>query len=104
MSLQSYVNANIQTYTDGSHYPPGGTTLTNGGVSFTVAYFDPTNHTGTGVIQTPGGTSSFDIVVNVANPTAVDTLINSVVGAFGSIVGSIEFKATGGLDYAVNLV
>src|SRR5205814_994515 len=34
----------------------------------------------------------------------VFTLINSVWGVYGDTVGSVEFKATGGLDYSVNLV
>src|SRR5262249_49685404 len=105
--LDTYVNANIQAYTDGQLYSPGGTTLTNAGISFTLAYgpgLDQVNHTGTGAIQTPAGTSSFDVVVSIPNPTAVYTLINSAFGVFGSTVGSVEFKGTGGLDYTVNLV
>jgi hypothetical protein len=34
----------------------------------------------------------------------VYTLINSAFGEFGDTVGSVEFKATGGLDYTVDLV
>jgi hypothetical protein len=104
VDINPYVNANIQTYTGGNNYPLGGTTLTNAGVSFTLADGPGLNPLGTGIIQTPPGTSSFDISVSIPNPTAVYTLINSAFGAFGSTVGSVEFKATGGLDYTVNLV
>src|SRR5262249_32957706 len=48
--------------------------------------------------------SAFDLPVAIANPTTVYTLINSVWGVYGDTVGSVEFKATGGLDYSVNLV
>ncbi len=42
--------------------------------------------------------------VNVPNPTTVYTLIESLWGVYGDTVGAVEFKATGGLDYTVNLV
>ena len=42
--------------------------------------------------------------VNIANPTTVYTLINSIWGVYGDTVGAVEFKATGGLDYTVKLV
>src|SRR5438034_2584785 len=66
VDINPYVNADIQTYTGGSNYPPGGTILTNAGVSFTLAYgpgLGQVNHTGTGVIQTPASppATSFDI-------------------------------------------
>ena len=59
---------------------------------------------GTGIIQSPGTPSSFDISVDIADPTTVFTLINSAYGEDGDTVGSVEFKATGGLDYTVDLV
>jgi hypothetical protein len=102
-------NANIQDYTSGFDYPSGGTILTNGGVTFALAYYTDTS--GLGVLQTPtfpqpfsGQGTSFDIRVNIPNQGAVYTLINSAYGQFGDTVGSMEFKATGGLDYSVNLV
>ena len=42
--------------------------------------------------------------MNIADPTTVYTLINSAYGTYGDTVGSVEFQATGGLDYTVNLV
>ena len=66
---------------------------------------------GTGIISLtnyPSGTAvtanAFDIPVEIADPTAMYTLINSVWGESGDMAGSVEFKATGGLDYTVNLV
>lgn len=103
VNIDSYVNSNLQNYTHGSDYPIGGTSLTVGGVAFTLANYPGG---GTGVIQTPYqlSPSSFDVPVNVANPTTVYTLINSTWGIDGDTVGAVEFKATGGLDYTVNLI
>src|SRR5262245_26185618 len=68
VNINPYVNANLQNYTNGSYYPAGGTSLTVGGVAFTLAN-SPGG--GTGIIQTPNQSSpsSFDVPVNVANPT-----------------------------------
>jgi hypothetical protein len=103
VDINSYVNANVLTYTNGSNYPGGGTVLTNAGVSFVLADYPGG---GTGVIQTPNQSnqSAFDISVNIADPRAVYTLINSSWGEFEFTAGAIEFKATGGLDYMVNLI
>jgi hypothetical protein len=105
VNIQGFVNANLQTYTNGANYPAGGTILSNAGVSFLLAPAS-VGGVGLGAIQTPSSppTSSFDIPVNIPNPGAVYTLINSAFGAFGVTVGSMEFKATGGLDFAVALV
>ncbi len=49
---------------------------------------------GTGIIQTRGNQSSpssYDIPVNIADPTEVYTLINSAYGEYGDTVGSVEF-------------
>jgi hypothetical protein len=103
INIDKYVNRDLRNYTNGSDYPPGGTSLTVGGVPFTLANYPGG---GTGVIQTPSQSnpSSFDVPVTIANPSTVYTLINSTFGVLGDTVGSVEFKATGGLDYSVNLV
>ena len=103
VNINPYVNFNLQELLNGSNYPTGGTSLTVGGVAFTLANYPGG---GTGVIETPNQSSpsSFDVPVNVANPTTVYTLINSGWGVYGDTVGAVEFKATGGLDYTVNLV
>ncbi len=103
VNINPYVNSNLRSYTNGLDYPIGGTSLTVGGVAFTLANYPGG---GTGVIQTPNQSSpsSFDVSVNIVNPTTVYTLINSTFGVYGDTVGAVEFKATGGLDYMVNLV
>ena len=103
ININPYVNNNLRTYTNGTDYPVGGTSLTIGGVAFTLA---TRTGGGTGVIQAPavGSPTAFDVPVSVANPNTVYALINSTYGVYGDTVGSVEFKATGGLDYSVNLV
>jgi Bacterial Ig-like domain (group 3) len=103
INLNPYVNSNLQSYANGLDFPTGGSSLTVGGIGFTLANY---SGGGTGIIQTPSqaNASSFDVKVNVANPNTVYTLINSTYGEYGDTVGAVEFKATGGLDYTVNLV
>src|SRR5262249_43618898 len=103
VNMNSYVNRNLRTYTHGTDYPLGGTAVTVGGVPFTLATYPGG---GTGIIQAPSQDTptSFDVPVSIANPTTVYTLINSTTGTFGDSIGSVEFKATGGLHYSVNLV
>ena len=106
VNINPYVNSNLRkypNYPNGTDYPVGGTNLTVAGVAFTLANYPGG---GTGVIQTPNQSnpSSFDVSVNVADPTNVYTLINSTWGVYGAKAGAVEFKATGGLDYTVNLV
>jgi choice-of-anchor C domain-containing protein len=100
VNIDPYVNSNLQTYN--SDFPSGGTSLAVGGVAFTLADYPG----GTGVIQTDNTPrpNSFDVKVNIADPTTVYTLINSWWGVYADTAGAIEFKATGGLDYSVNLV
>jgi hypothetical protein len=100
VDISPYVNNNIQTYTNGSNYPSGGTVLTNDGISFTLAYY--TAMSGTGVIQTDQ--SSYTVATDIQGASTVYTLINSAYGAFGDTVGSVKFVATGGLEYTVDLV
>ena len=102
VNINQYVNHSLQGYTNGSDYPPGGTQLTVAGVPFTLADYPGG---GAGDIQTPESkVSAFDVPVSIDNPGTVYTLINSTYGVFGDTIGSVEFKATGGLDYTVHLV
>jgi hypothetical protein len=97
VDLAGQVNANLRSYTNGSYYPSGGTTLDVGNVPFTLAEYPGD---GTGVVQTSAGSqalpSSVDIPVNIANPAAVFTLINSAWGQNGYLDGSVEFFGTEG--------
>ena len=62
----SLVNANLQTYSNGTDYPVAPTTLTVGGVDFALVP-QGTSSTSLGALQTPAGTTSFDIPVNIAD-------------------------------------
>ena len=99
----SLVNANLRSYSGGSNYPTAPSTLTVGGVDFTLLP-DGTTASSTGIIQTPSGTSSYDMPVNITGASTVYTLINSVYGTFGDTVGSVEFKGANGADATFNLV
>jgi hypothetical protein len=105
--------ASGQTYS----FPAGTSTITTGtlddqgsvqvggGQSFTLSDYPGG---GDGIIQTQTASqsspSSFDIAVNIADPTVVYALINSIYGEYGDTVGAVEFEATGGLVYTVDLV
>ena len=91
---QPPINANLQTYTGGTNYPLGPTTITVGGIPFDLAGFSP--GVGTGIIQTPAGNSSFTIPVGLANVTTVYGLINSAFGTSGLTVGSLVFTDSAG--------
>ena len=95
----------MQTYSNGTNYPLGGTTLTNAGVSFVLANGPGNNPNGTGNILATAPGQTFDLNnLNIANAGVVYVLINSGFGSFGVDIGSIEFKGSGGLDYTVDLV
>jgi hypothetical protein len=88
IDISGLVNANIQTYTGGTNYPLGPTSITVGSIPFNVAGFAGG---GTGIIQTPTGDSSFTISVGIANVTTVFALVNSAFGTSGDTVGSLVF-------------
>ena len=85
-------------------FPAGGASLTVGGVPFTLAHY---SGGGTGIILTNSASQAspdvYDIPVNVADPTAVYTLINSSYGVSGFLDGTVEFIGAGGADAVFNL-
>jgi hypothetical protein len=103
VSIGSQTNANILTYTGGNNYPVAPTSVTVAGVSFDLVTDQNTPGT-LGVIQTPGGNSSFTVLTNVTGATTVYTLMNSAFGAAGADIGSIEFKGAGGSDITFQIV
>ena len=100
VDISGLVNADIQTYNNGSNYPLGGSTVNIGGVSFTLAAI---NGGGTGVIQTSGN-DSFTINVDQVGVSTVYTLINSAWGAVGTNNGSLVFTDAASDTYTYNLV
>ena len=103
INLNPYVDGKTQNGVNGADFPAGGTSVTVGGVGFTLA---TVAGGGTGLVATHAQSppSAIDVAVNVPNPTTVYALINSAWGEYGYLAGAVEFKATGGLDYSVNLV
>jgi len=97
---QPPINANLQTYTGGTNYPLGPTTITVGGIPFNLAGFSPGG--GTGIIQT--NNSSFTIPVGLANVTTVFGLINSAFGVSGATVGSLVFTDSASDTFTFTLV
>ena len=100
VDISGLVNADIQTYNNGSNYPLGGSTVNIGGVSFTLTAI---NGGGTGVIQTSGN-DSFTINVDQVGVSTVYTLINSAWGAVGTNNGSLVFTDAASDTYTYNLV
>ena len=97
VDIGSQINANIATYTGGSSYPAGGTTLTIGSVDFNLASYPNTTDLG-GVQLSPSGTTSVTFDVNIPNVQTIYTLINSAFGQIGGVAGRITFNGSGGTD------
>lgn len=98
VDLSSYVNSNVQTYTQGGNYPTGSTTIN--GINFALA---SDNGVGTGVFQS--NNSGIDITgLNIGGASVAYTIINSAFGAFGANVGTITFNGSGGASVSFNLV
>ena len=101
VDLSSYVNANASTFTSGSNYPTGSTTI--GGINFLLAPYGTSP--GPGVLLTNANVSTFDITgLNIASPATAYTIINSGFGQFGATVGYITFLGSGGASATYNLV
>jgi hypothetical protein len=111
VDISSYVNANLQTYSNGTYYPTGPTTISIGGIVFDLAGYPGG---GLGAIQTcaPGCSSSlstfstgpFTISVNQPDVKTVYALINSAWGVYGDTVGSLVFKDSASDTYTDPLV
>jgi hypothetical protein len=103
VSIGSQTNVNILTYTEGYNYPTAPANISVAGVPFDL--ITDQNTAGTlGVIQTPGGNSSFTITTSISRATTVYTLMNSAWGQSGANVGSIEFVGSGGENIAFQIV
>ena len=113
VDLSTFVNANLDTYTNGNLYPANGGQLTVGGVAFNLA---PFTGGGTGIVQLGGDNNPGDIAappylpsviipVNQAGVTTVYTLINSVFGSQTNpltVIGTLTFQGSTG-SYTYNL-
>ena len=100
VDISSQVNSNLQTWSDGYLYPTGGSTLSNGGINFTLANYAGG---GTGIVEA-NGNNAYPISVSVRNAATVYVLVNSAYGSSGSTVGSLVFSGDGGASYTDTLV
>jgi hypothetical protein len=102
VDLSSFVNANLNTYYNGSVYPPNGGPITIGGIDFNL---NSLPGGGTGIVQTSAGGNpdSYTIPIGVVGATTVYTIINSAFGVAPYTVGSLTFTGSGGATYVYNL-
>ena len=104
VDLAPYTSQDIRTYTNGTNYPVGPTTLTTSGVSFDVA--------GNGVdslnviqdLQFSGGVVADITGLNFFGARAAYTLINTGFGTAGVNNGFLRFTGSLGATYDYQLV
>lgn len=104
VSIESQTNANIRNYTGGSNYPTAPTNISVANVPFQLVTDQGASGT-LGVVQTPGGNSTFTILTNITGASTIYTLMNSAFGQAGANIGSIEFiGAKAGDDVTFQIV
>jgi hypothetical protein len=103
VDISGQVNANIQTYSNGTNYPQGPTSLSVHGIDFSISSFPGGGTGGTGVVQTMNPTDTYTITVDETDIKAVYTLINSAFGAAGFTTGTLTFADSGGDSFSYNL-
>src|SRR5882757_6299700 len=97
VDLTSNVNANLNTYTNGSVYPPNGGPINIGGIDFSL---NALPGGGTGVIQTDASsTTPFNIPVGLFGITTVYTISNSGFGEAGHTAGQLTFTGSAGTTF-----
>ena len=106
INLSSLINADLQTYTDGTDYQPGGSQLTVSGVPFGLALLNNTPGT-TGIVQTPdngGQIQSYTFSIPAGTyATILYTLMNTTWGYAGVNEGSIVVTGSGGETATLDL-
>jgi hypothetical protein len=107
IDLSSVVNANLNTYTDGTAYPANGGPITIAGIDFAL---NALPGGGTGIVQAPGlitgspGPSSFAIPVGEAGVTTVYSIVNSAFGAPAEDIGFLTFTGSGGATFSYHFI
>ncbi|MBR0720704.1 PEP-CTERM sorting domain-containing protein [Bradyrhizobium manausense] len=98
IDLSSQVNADLVTYSGGTNYPAGGTSLTIGAATFSLASYPGGNHLG--AVQTLGQdnlpTSFVFGGLNITGVQTIYSLVNSAFGANGATTGQFIFTGSGG--------
>ncbi len=109
INLTPQANADIQTYTGGSNYQLGGTTLNVAGVPFALGQYDtssnPTGAGTTGVVQSGGGDTLFTFLMAPnTSATEVYTLMNTAWGSSGTDEANIIVTGSHGETATLDLV
>ena len=103
VDLSSQVNADLQTYSDGTDYQVGGSQLDVSGVPFELALLNGAPGT-TGIVQTPDGGASYTFSApSGIYATALYTLMNTTWGEAGVNEGSVVVTGTRGETATLNL-
>jgi hypothetical protein len=109
LSIQSGVNSNLYTYTNGTNYPPAGSTVTIGGVDFTLADWYPPSFGApdVGVVQSGNGAPTSITIqlpaVTVGASTVFYSLINSAFGTAPNTIGNLTLNFQGGGSFVYDL-
>jgi hypothetical protein len=109
LSIQSGVDSDLYDYTQGTSYPPAGSTVTIGGVDFTLASFFANNPSAAdvGVVQTGDGQADSITIampaVTVGTSTVFYSLINSAFGQAPNTIGDLTLNFQGGGSYVYDL-
>ncbi len=105
----SAINSNLYTYTGGGNYPAAGSTVTVGGIDFTLSSFYANNPAApdVGVVLTGDGSPTSatidtpDVVVGAS--TTFYSLINSAFGVNGQTIGDLTLNFSNGSTYVYDL-
>ena len=109
LDISGAVNSNLSTYTGGASYPAAGSTVTIGGVDFSLASYYPAsfNAPDVGVVQLGDGHPTSITIdtpdVLVGASTTFYSLINSAFGVAGDTIGNLTLNFAGGANYVYTL-
>ncbi|MFO0831141.1 MAG: hypothetical protein U0637_04760 [Phycisphaerales bacterium] len=101
--LGALANANLRTYTSGTNYPAGPTTLTIAGVPFDVTPL-PGTPGSFGVAQSSSAQLQFTVPASVYGASRVYTLMNSAWGQLNALNGRIECTGSAGAFASFDIV
>jgi hypothetical protein len=109
LSIQSAVDSNLYTYSGGMSYPAAGSTVTIGGVDFSLASFYPASFMApdVGVVQSGDGASDSITIatpqVTIGASTVFYSLINSAFGVAPNTIGNLTLNFQGGGSFVYDL-
>ena len=104
VDLSGIFSSDMQTWTGGSNYQYGNSTLNVNGINFNIGLYNgQANTTGVATSGTPDNVMSVSTSILVGNTTtALYTLANSAWGTAGNFDGSVEVYGQNGETYTYN--